>query len=89
LVANNGIGLEAQSASAVLNTSESTLTGNSTGWTVLSNGQVSSTGNNAIGGNLAGDPAPPPPSPPPSGNYLTDGAGGYLLDSIGGKISAL
>ena len=88
-IANNGIGLEAQSATALLQVSGSTVTGNGTGWMVANGGQVISSSNNSIGGNASGNSAPPTTPTAPVANLLTDGAGGYLLDPIGGKISAL
>src|SRR4029079_22376 len=57
-IANNGIGLEAQSESALLQVSGSTVSGNGTGWSVVSGGQVISSGNNSFG-NKAADVAPP------------------------------
>lgn len=97
-LANNGIAIKAESASALLQVSGSSVTGNGTGWLVASGGQVISSSNNSFGGNMSGDTAPPtgpalPPSPPPpppvADNFLTDDAGGYLVDSNGGRIKSL
>ena len=88
-IANNGAGLEAQSASALLQVSGSTVTGNGTGWMVANGGQVISSSNNSIGGNASGNSAPPTTPTAPVANFLTDGAGGYLIDANGGKVTAL
>jgi hypothetical protein len=94
--ANNGVGLSAQNAGAVLYAAQSTVTGNGMGWQATNGGQVVSASNNAIGGNASGNNAPPtslasppPPPPPPVANYLLDGVGGYILDSNGARITAL
>src|ERR1051325_9841096 len=72
MVANNGVGLQAM-GSGLLWASRSTLTGNATGWTTANGGQVLSTGNNAIGGNLSGNTAPPtsPAAPTPTDRKST------------------
>jgi Periplasmic copper-binding protein (NosD) len=94
-IANNGVGVEAQTSSGLLQVSQSTVFGNATGWKVTNGGQVISSANNAFGGNISGGSAPPTtvaatPTPPPvNTNYLTDGQGGYLLDTNGRKVTAL
>jgi hypothetical protein len=96
-VANNGVGLQAQTSSGLLQVSGTTVTGNGTGWLAANGGQVISTSNNSIGGNTTGNTAPPtaptpptPPDPPPvASNFVTDGAGGVLVDSTGGQLTAL
>lgn len=55
---NNGFGVFAQGAGAILRIASSLVTGNGTGWTV--NGAVvQSYGNNSIDGNASGEAAPP------------------------------
>jgi hypothetical protein len=61
-----------------------------TSWsvTITNDGQVTSFGGSAIDGNISYNTAPPPPSDPTSVHYLLDSAGGYVLDSTGGKLTA-
>lgn len=76
-IANNGTGVQAQGTNATLQLAGASVTGNGSGWVASNGGQVSSTSaNNSIGGNLAGNSAPPTSgSPPPSfvaKNIVTD-----------------
>src|SRR5262249_40351913 len=80
-IANNGGGLEAQNAGALLWTSGSTVTGNATGLLTLNGGRVASSGKNSLSGNTSGNsilpttPSTPSPPPPPSTNFLLDNNG--------------
>ena len=51
--------------------------------TITNDGQVTSFGGSAIDGNITYNTAPPPPV-----HYLLDSAGGYILDSTGGRLTA-
>jgi hypothetical protein len=99
-IANNGIGLEAQNTGALLQVSGSAVTANATGWLAVNDGQVISSSNNGIGGNVAGNGAPPTavvsptptptpsPTPTPTTNYLLDNAGADLVGSSGALLTA-
>jgi len=56
--ANNSIGLNATGAAATLRVGQSTLTGNTTSWSVSNSGLLRSYGDNNIDGNNDGDPTP-------------------------------
>jgi Right handed beta helix region len=56
---NNGSGVFASGSGATIRVTNSTLTGNNTGW-VASGGVVQSYGNNSIDGNTGNETAPPP-----------------------------
>jgi hypothetical protein len=80
-IVNNGIGIKAESG-ATAQVSQSTVAGNVTGMLTATGGQIASSGNNNISGNINGN------SPPPTG-LLLDASGGLLLDTNGGNVEAL
>jgi hypothetical protein len=59
LAANNGVGLSVNgSAGAILRIAQSTITGNTTGWSAFSGGVLLSGGDNTIEGNTGSETAP-------------------------------
>ena len=67
-------------------------TGNAATWRVVSNGRIiSSSSNSSLGANASGDIASSTATAgtaPIAGYFLTDGAGGYLFDSNGQRITS-
>jgi hypothetical protein len=59
VAANNVYGVAAQGSGATIRLANSTLTGNASGWLVLSSGVINSYGDNYIDGNGANETAPP------------------------------
>jgi hypothetical protein len=58
VAANNGVGLQATGLGTTIRAFQTMVTGNTCGWTTLTNGVVLSYGNNAIDGNGASESAP-------------------------------
>jgi hypothetical protein len=77
-IANNGVGLQAQNAGALLRVSGSSFGGTGTAWLVANGGNVVSSGSNSVSTNVTTPPA----------DYLLDDSGGYLLDANGQKLLA-
>jgi hypothetical protein len=57
---NNGTGLQAENPNATVRSSESTITGNATGWQAVAGGTVFTYGDNNVDGNTAGEGAQTP-----------------------------
>jgi Right handed beta helix region len=74
-IANNGIGLQAQNAGALLQVSGSSIGGAGAAWLAANGGNVISSGSNST-------------KPRHGAGYLLDGSGGFLLDANGQKLLA-
>jgi Concanavalin A-like lectin/glucanases superfamily/Family of unknown function (DUF6067) len=67
IIVNNGVGLQAQNTTALPRVSQSTVTGNVSGWLSTIGGHLYSATTNSISGNTAGNTAPPTdPAPAPA-----------------------
>jgi hypothetical protein len=80
-IANNGVGLEAQNAGALLQVFHSSIGGTGAAWLAANGGNIAMSGTNSVSTNAA-------TSLTNRRRYLLDDSGGYLLDASGQRLLA-